>query len=153
MSVEVSVSVSANYRRVARELKLAARGDLQKEMAKAITTAAKPAQAAVKAAVPAYMPHRGGYAALFQKSLRLRTARRANGVTITAEAVGKAENRDVGAREKGSLRHPVFGHRRRTWSEQRIRPGFFTGPIKEHKGDIQQAIVDAVQRIADKISG
>lgn len=162
MTIDVDVRVSENYRRVAREIKAAADGGLRREMTKAIASAAKPAQAAVKAAVPSYMPGSGGYAATLQAALRLRTVRRAGGVRITAEADGAGGKRDVGAREKGSLRHPVYGrfrvsHRRRSfierpWVNQRIRPGFFTEPIQDRKNDIRDEIAEAIQRLADQIA-
>lgn len=161
MGVEVELHVSENYRRIVRDLKAAADGDLRREMTRAMSSAAKPAQAAVKAAVPQYMPRGGGYAATLQGALRLRTASQAGGVRITAEAGGSQGKRDVGAREKGSLRHPVYGryrvsHRRkafieRPWVHQHIRPGFFTEPIEDHKDDIRDSIAEAIQRLADKI--
>lgn len=163
MQLDVDVHVSTNYRLVAARLRQAAGGELQREMQRAIAKEAEPAQAAVKSAVPDYMPKRGGYAAEFAAALQLRTSRRGGGVRITAEAAGKTMKRDVGAREKGSLRHPVYGrvkvsHRQkriieRPWVGQAVPPHFFTEPIREHVDEIQQAIHDAVQRVADKIGG
>lgn len=151
--IEASVHVSGDYRALARRIRDAADRDLQREMAKAISSEARPAQDAVRRSVPEYMPRAGGYAALFQAALRLRTVKRASGVRITAEAAGKSKRRDVGSREKGSIRHPVWGRRLDPWAEQRIRPGFFSEPIRGHVDDIQRAIIDAVQRVANKIVG
>lgn len=156
MSTEVTLTVTQNYRRIARELRQAADGELRKEMAKAITSASRRAITAVKDSVRGYMPNR--YAQDLRADLRLRTVRQSAGVRISAEADG----RDVGAREKGSLRHPIYGryrvsHRQkrfieRPWANQAIRPGFFTEPIEDHKDDIRDEIARAIQAVADKIA-
>ena len=159
MQVDVSCHVSTNYRVVQEQIRRAAAGELKREMTEAINKAAKPAADAVYDGAPSYMPRRGGYAAALVRDLTLRVSKSAGGVRITAQANG----RDVGSREKGSLRHPVYGrhrvsHRRRRfttnpWATQRTRPGFFTEPIRAHRDNVQRAIVDAVQLIADKIGG
>lgn len=160
MSVDVSLSVSGNYRQAVRALHAAAGGGgLRREMTQAIRDEAKPVGAAIKASVPAYMPRGGGYAATFQADLTVLFTPLAGGVRGSASAKG----RDVGARQKGRLRHPVYGrarvsHKRKRFIEnpwvlqtKGMRPGFFTDPVEKHRDDVAQAVVRAVQKVADRI--
>lgn len=161
-SLEVKVRGGEQFIALGRRLKEAGEGGLQKELKAAINRAAKPAQEAVREAVPQYMPKRGGYAAELRAALRLRTAQVAAGVKITAYGAGKAKRRALPALEGGVLRHPVFGRHRHSrrrgtisnpWVAQVVRPGFFKGPIEEHADDIRRELIDAMDRVANKIKG
>lgn len=93
---------------------------------------------------PSFMP--SGYAPLIQRDVKIRTHVRGSRVTATVSApTGGSTGRDMKARERGSLRHPVFakGTRRHSfvrdgvevirgwrWVGQRIKPGFATTGLK-----------------------
>lgn len=129
------------FRRLAAQVKAEGSKDLSREMERALARSTEPVRVSIKAEAEQTMPTRGGYKALFSKSLRWRTTKRAGSQTasyiLRTYADGTKERRDVRRLELGQLRHPVFGRSRRLkrgpkagsiytnpWAVTQIRPGF-----------------------------
>lgn len=136
---------------LAKRLKDAGDKELKKELYSAISRAAKPVAADVKANVPNYMPK--GYQATLSGSLRISTTKRASardpGITIRARAKGKSEPRYVGPLDNGELRHPVYGNRN-VWRVTTVKPGFFTAEVQKHADNVRNEISTAMQLVAEK---
>lgn len=118
-------------------------------MSAGLSRAAKPVKPEVQASAVRLLP--SGYGPLMSKSVRVRTQARerrgAASVTITVSAAGKRENRDVSRINKGVLRHPVYGRRRKPWIAQPVRRGFVDRPVDRLVPQVareMQAVVDWV---------
>ena len=139
---------------VARAARLAG-GTLPKDLKRGLAKVGPPAKRAVTESAEATMPSSGGYAALLSRSLRIRTkvdtGLTTAGITITTYADGKGRRRDVPALNRGVLRHPVYGHRRRKWVAQRIRPGFWTDAAKRIESDAEKRVSDVLDETAKKL--
>lgn len=113
---------------VARAARLAG-GELTPKLKKGLAKVGPPAKKSVKESALKKLPRRGGYAALMAKTLRVRVnsdlSLTGAGVTIVTYADGKGTRRDIPTINKGILRHPVHGHRRRKWVAQKIASGFW----------------------------
>lgn len=150
--MDINVTLSDNWNDVVFRLQRFDSADLRREYGKAVREGAKGAPAAVRAAVPQYMP--SGYAPVLAPALRFTVKPNPGGVTITARGRGKGHPREIGRMEAGVLRAPNYPRGRRanwTWHNQAIRPGFFSKPITKLEPQIREAVRKAMQRIADKI--
>lgn len=140
---------------LARAARLAS-GDLPKEMRKGISKIGPPAKKAVKASAAKRMPKKGGYAAVVEKTLRVRVKQdhgfTTAGVTIVTYANGKAQRRDVPALNRGILRHPVYGHRRRKWVAQKIRSGFWDEAMDETSDAAEAQFAAVLDETAKKLT-
>lgn len=139
--------------------------DLAKEMRRGVLKAVAPIGRDVRRHLSLYMPDRGGFTAELSRSLRIRTqiqTRYFAAVRVTLHAVGAKSRRDVGALDKGVLRHPVFGryrvaHRQRRfilnpWVAQRITAGFWTNPVQFNKPAARNEIRQVLHRVGLKIT-
>lgn len=167
MAVEVRVQGAAELRRLAAKLRAEGNKDLSRQLSDALTRATKPIQDAIRASAAETMPREGGYAAVFDKSLRFRRTQR-NGnseasVILTTYGEGKGQRRDIGALEAGRLRHPVYGRSRpgarkgervaNPWSVTTIRAGFWKrgteNALKDTQRELQKVIDDFTHRLAE----
>lgn len=139
----------AEAHRAAAKLRAGTR-DTKREYLAAVRVGLRPMQTEVRAGVPRYLP--SGYAPVLSKSLRLVTAAASGEVEVRARAKGrKGHDRDIGRMERGMLRAPSWPRGKRagwSWHGQRVRPGFFSEPIRRRKDEIKAAIRDAMHRIA-----
>lgn len=72
---------------------------------------------------------------------------------VTVSAKGKREERDVAAKDKGILRHPLFGSRKKGhWFDQRVRPGFVSEPVDRARDRIVDEAREAANDVADEIA-
>lgn len=136
--------------------------ELRKELQAGLTRATKPLMAAVRVEIEPTMPK--GYEDVLSRSLAMRTQVRTGataGVRITAIAKGTAKNRDIRALDRGTLRHPVYGRRRRNskgwlipnpWVRQTIRSGFWTRPMKEGAPEVRKELVAVIAAVSRKIA-
>lgn len=149
--LDVRITGAAEAKRAADKLRRGTR-DSRREYIAAVREELLPVQREVKAGVPRYLP--SGYAPILAPSLRLVTASASGHVEIRARARGrKGHDRDIGRMERGTLRSPTWPRGRREkwkWHGQRIKPGFFSEPIRKHQRDIRAAIVRAMDRIAKR---
>lgn len=158
MPLSVSVTGAAEARHVAVLLR-ARHKTMQRDIVKGANKATRPLERRIREEVKR-MP--GGYQAVLAASLKVTTSVRQAGIKIIVKAQGTTEQRDVSARDAGSLRHPVFGRtkilksgkpRANPWAHQRIRPGFVSDPARELGPDVRREIdrvLDEARRAVEK---
>jgi len=138
---------------LARRLKQAGDKELRSELYKGINRAVKPMKADIKEHVGYYMPAR--YAAVLRGSLSLTISKRANkttpGVTLKAKSRGARSLRKVGSLDAGKLEHPLYGNRKH-WFTTTIKPGFFTHESEQRAPEVREAIVSAMNDVAEKVA-
>lgn len=132
MGLDLRITGSDKLAFLGRQLRAEGSKGLGKEMGRALRGTMGPLRAEIRAEASDVMPESGGYRGVFVPSLRYRTqistsSTRAR-VTHKTHADGKGERRDVGSLNRGVLRHPVFGRRRRAWATTTIRAGFWSRP-------------------------
>lgn len=162
MAVEVRIEGLAAFGAVARQMRAQGNKTLEREMIRALDRTVKPVEAAVRAEYE-NLPSRGGYAATFSRSLRLRLGRRTGGrsaqLTIRAYAEGTSQRRDIEALEDGRLRHPVYGRSRPTrrgrrgnpWAVTAVRGGYFRRGTDDAADSAEKAMAQVVQEFAEKL--
>lgn len=136
MGLELELVGSEKLRRLASEIKLRGDQGLGREMNAALKKATEPVRTAIRSEYT-HLPHRGGYAGDFTRSLRFRTQSRAGArqasFRLITFADGVKERRDIGLLERGQLRHPVYGRSRpgrkgerraNPWAITAVRGGF-----------------------------
>jgi hypothetical protein len=139
----------------------AAPGELDKAVARRLRTVPPKVEKLVRAAVLERMPHRGGYAATLERSLRFRSSVQVRrGLTMTVWGEGKRQRRDLPERNTGLLRHPVFGRARMTrhglkdnpWKVQRVRRGAVSDPFDEGARLAAAAVESALDDVKHTIT-
>lgn len=131
--------------RLAHALKMAGSLDLQRELSKAISAEMKPLQEQVKTHARAILPRRGGLNRRVAAS-QFKTVKLRGGVRLQARSSYSLQLLD-----RGTVRHPVFGNRSR-WVTERVRPGWWSDPVKTAAPDAQRKIQAAMDRVAAKLS-
>lgn len=159
MGTRVSITGQADLRKTAAQCRAEAR-TLQRNMVKGASKGVKLLKPAIKAAMPAFLP--SGYAPLAIRSLSVTQTSGPTGVKVKILARGKTELRDLNARNKGSLRHPVFRRFRQLadgrwvknpWVNQAIKPGVIDVPFEETKPRIIAAVDEALGDVGQRIEG
>lgn len=149
--MEITVTGAAELRALSVRLLAAGDGSLNRKLRTGVTDAVRPLKREVVAGLPSYVPNR--YAGVLGPALKLRTSAAGEAVQITATARGRRKERALPAIDGGTLRHPVYGNRRK-WVAQRIRRGFFTEPLKRGgpviAAGIERVMNDVVRRIAGR---
>lgn len=120
MAIDIDVRGRRALERLARNLKHADKV-VTKELYQGLGRVAKPAKQRVVDDIPRHMP--SGYAPSLQRRLKQRH-RFKRGANPTLLITGVRVSR----LEAGVLRHPTFGHR--PWVNQRVKPGFYTTPLR-----------------------
>lgn len=150
---DVRVHGANELARVGRLVKEAGDKDLKREFFRALNSSVKPLTASVKEETPRYMPAR--YAALLQRDLKVRTRRRTSQRNPALYLVGQAKrgnvSRDIRSLERGRLRHPLFGDRSH-WYDQTVNAGWWTGPLNAGADVVRRELVQALERIAAKVT-
>lgn len=108
----------------------------------------RPLDRAIREAIPGRMPNR--YAAVLAGSLKVLLRAKPAGVHLRIYAMGVKSQRDVNARNLGSLRHKLFGDRNH-WYDQAIRPGFVTDPVRVMADDIYRGLNEVAEDIRQSI--
>lgn len=160
--LSVQVAGADRLDAIAGRLREVGNGGLQQELRRELRKPPKLLERAVKAEVPR-MP--AGYERSLEASLRFRTSLlsgAATGVRVTMHGRGGGGgDRDVRALDRGVLRHPVYGRRRRTtrgrvfnnpWVVQAVRPGFWSDPARRVMRQVQDGMVEAIDRVAAKLA-
>lgn len=162
MVLEVRVEGLAAFGNVARQMRAQGNKTLEREMIRALERTVRPVEAAVRAEY-GNLPSRGGYAATFSRSLRLRLGRRTGGrsaqLTVRAYAEGTSQRRDIEALEDGRLRHPVYGRSRPTrrgrrgnpWAATSIRGGYFRRGTDDAADQAVRQLAAVVDDYAEKL--
>ena len=100
---------------LAARLKAAGAVGIRREMVSGLRAAAKPLPPLLQQAARDKLPKAGGlneYVAKNKPKVQVRTAGRNAGVRVTSKVKGNYT-------DTGTWRHPVFGHRDRTWAVTR----------------------------------
>lgn len=88
------------------------------------------------------LPKRGGLAA--------RAARTTRTTVSGGRGVLRVRTRNTyessSMMDRGTVRHPVFGNRK-VWVNQRITPGWWSRPVKQHEDDMVRAADDAIEKL------
>jgi len=129
-------------------LLLAVPSELNAALKKRVRPALEPLKKDIPATAARYMP--SGYGPLLARSTKVYI--RVGGgaafkATVRVLATGVREQRDVRALNRGSLRHPLFGNRKR-WYVTRARPGFVDVPVEKAR----HRVVDAAEAARDDIA-
>jgi hypothetical protein len=165
--LEVRVEGAYLFKQVAEQMRAAGNRSLEREMVRALEKAAAPVERDVRREYDT-LPSRGGYAAVFSRSLRIRLGRRTGGrsatLTLRAYADGTKERRDINRLEAGQLRHPVYGRSRRLrkgvragtalanpWTVTAIRGGYFRRGTADAADHATRAMIGVVEDYAQKM--
>jgi hypothetical protein len=141
---------------LARRLKDAGEGGLRRQLYTGIRTAAEPVLGEIRAEMPSHMPNR--YAGVLGADLVLSTSVRAGKTaSVRLKGVTRGKNRQIARLDRGILVHPLFGSRARWFAQGPLgggmRPGFFSGPIEHAVPQLRSAVLGAMRRTAEKITG
>lgn len=167
MSLEVRIEGVADLRKVAAQIRAEGNKDLSRELVAGLRDATLPVQRAIREEYED-LPTRGGYAAVFGKSLRFRTSQRAGGnsarLALTTFADGTKERRDIRRVEAGILRHPVFGRSRRIrvgnragtalpnpWAVTTIRGGYHRRGSEKAADEAEREMIAVAARLAARL--
>lgn len=120
---------------VGLRLKAAGAGGLKLALTRELKAATKPLIADVKQAARDELPKAGGLneyvaAGRFTSSVRYTGIQIGVRIVNTAPKGSKGGTRQFGS-DKGTVRHPVFGHRERKWAETHVTPGWFSGTLEK----------------------
>ena len=153
-SLNIELTGGKQLYELGRRLKTAPRR-VQDASRRELRRAVEPLQDAIRAEVEPTMPK--GYEPVLLSSLKFKVqinARYFSSVTLTTTAGGKAKKREIRALDKGLLRHPVYGrfrvsHRTRSfipnpWVAQKVRPGFWSRPVREAAPRIRRELVRVI---------
>lgn len=154
MAADIRMNVRGidDFRKAAARIRDAnRRGELISNIRSELQREAKPAVVAARSNAFKVLPRSGGLAALVAQSnfgVSTRTSGRWAGVFITAKRKGT----DLVAVDRGRVRHPVYGNRK-VWVTQQVVPNWFTGPMRDHADEMQDAVWRAIDDLIEDISG
>lgn len=138
-------------RRFGRNLREQGEKTLRREVYRGINRATKPMRANAKAAARARLPHRGGLAERVARS-RLTTRTRLVGRNPSVRIIATSPD-NVRRIDRGTVRHPVFGHTDR-WVTQPVNPGWFTDPMEagavRARREVEQALRDVARQLGQR---
>lgn len=146
MSDDITIKGAEDFYRLSKALKGAGRGDLRKELNKALRDATKPLIADTRSAT-SRLPQSGGLADIIRKTpqtVKVATGKNP-GVRITVGGKGGAAR----TTEQGFVRHPVYG--RGGFVRQSVPSGWFSEPLNEGADVVRPRLIDAIDAMADRI--
>jgi hypothetical protein len=147
ITVDVTSHGTEKLVRLAAAIHDAGDKDLRRELFRAMQRSAKPLKRAARDGALQLLPHRGGLDERVAAS-KFSTLVRARGKGAGVRVKG-ASDMDIGAMNRGRLRHPTFGHR--PWKTQTIRPGWFDDSLTIEADKARREIEDALDRIAAEL--
>ena len=147
--VDIQVRGADKLHVLARVLREASDKELQRELYRGLNRSVKPLRQDVKDAIPDFLP--GRYAVELSRDLSIRTRRRSGSANPAIYLVGSAKTRDIASLNRGRLRHPLFGNRKR-WYDQRIKPGFWTDTLERGAPRVRRELVIVLNDVARKIA-
>jgi hypothetical protein len=154
MGLDVRISGAEQLRKVAAQIQATGDKGLGREMGRALNKAIEPIKTAIAESAAETMP--SGYRGVLTASLKhrrtQRTAARTASLKLTTFAPGKRERRDVVRLNKGQLRHPVFGRRRKPWTTTAIRPGFYDRGTKGAMPEVEKRLGEVLDDFARRLA-
>jgi hypothetical protein len=148
MSDAVSIRGLERFARLSKDLRQAGAKELRRELYRGLQRAAKPLIADAKVSARS-LPHRGGLAdraARARFRVKARAGRTPSISIVAADAKGRSV--DLDALDRGTVRHPTFGHR--PWVAQQVRPEWFTRPMVNGSPQVRDEMLRAVDDVAAK---
>lgn len=144
--IDVRIAGQAELRKVAASIRATGDRGLGREFAKALERAVEPVKQAIVDEAAETMP--SGYVEVLTRSLKhrrtTRSAAREATVRLATHGEGKRERRDLPRLNKGELRHPVFGRRRKPWTTTHVRAGFHDRAVEKAGPEAEKAILAVV---------
>lgn len=153
VSVVVTSSGTEKLTRLAAAIKAAGDKGLHKELDQALRRIAAPLKQSVRQGARQILPYRGGLADRVATTGRVTTrvsTASPDRVRLQIVATGPTPDAQWSQMDDGSVRHPVYGHRK-TWVRQTIRPGWFTTPLLLDAPRQRDEITHAVEIVAQKL--
>lgn len=148
--MEILIRGTGDFERAARRLRGAPK-DIRKEAFKALNSTTKDSRAEVVGNLGNFLPDR--YAAELAGDLSVRaTANFARNPAVRIKTRGRKKKRQVGPLERGLLQHTLFGDRNH-WYRQAVLPGFNSKPLMEDADETRQALIIALEKVAQKAAG
>lgn len=147
--MDIKVTGVDEFAKVARQLKELGDKDLRRDLYAGLNRSVKPLIRDVKDATGDYLPERGGHADLVEAELKVKSRKRSSRDPAIF-LIGKAGSRDVASLNRGRVRHPLYGNRKR-WYDTRIKPGFWSKTLEEGAPVVRREIVEVLRKIAAKI--
>jgi hypothetical protein len=141
--ITIRVRNTKDFTALARRLQSASR-ELRSELYKAINRATRPLKEDVRGAAYWRLPKKGGLNKRISTS-KIVTKRRMSGNNAGVRIVGSS-GYDIGSINRGRVRHLTFGHL--PWSDQAVKPGFWTEPLMKGAPAVRKEIDEAMKRIA-----
>lgn len=152
--IDVRIAGQAELRKVAAHIRATGDKGLGREFARALERAVEPVKKAIIEEAAETMP--SGYEEVLTRSLKHRRTTRAGAreatVRLATHGEGKRERRDLPRLNKGELRHPVFGRRRKPWTVTEIRPGFYDRAVEKAGPAAEAAILEVVDDYTQRIA-
>jgi hypothetical protein len=143
----MSEDLAAELEWVARHLRVAGELDLRKDLTDAVTASVKDIPKQIRDGLRPRLPD--PYADTLNADLSITVSKRYSasnpGVTVRARTKS-AKARKLRQLDRGVLKHPLFGNRRK-WYTQAVTPGWFTGPAGDAKSRARVEIVAAMDRV------
>lgn len=149
VSVRMQVRGAEKFAALSKRLKHAPL-DTRREFFRALNSATKGIRGDIKTRTPEFLPD--VYAGVFTPDLKLSTTRRASGAGVGVRIRAKSK-RNIRRPETGFIRHPLFGNRKHWFTTKTNKPHFFSEPAEEGADDARVKLLEAMDRIADKIEG
>lgn len=154
MGLELRLDGGDLLRQVATQIRAEGDKGLGREMSAALSKAVAPLGKAIGAEAGKVAP--SGYSGVLTRSLKhrrtARTSTRQASLRLTTYADGQTERRDIPAIDRGDLRHPVFGRRRKPWTVTRIQPGFYDRGIRQAGDLAEKQALAVLDDFADRLA-
>ena len=134
---------------LAARLKIAGEKGLRTQLLRGLKSGADPLVKKVAEAARSQLPHGGGLneqVAGQKVKVQVRTGARTAGVRLTTTAP------DTEMTDKGFVRHPVYGNRKK-WVTQQIpaAKGWWSKTLEDGAPDVQPELASAMERVALEI--
>lgn len=154
MPAEIVVEGAEKLYKLGAQLKEIGDKELRRDLFAGVRRATVPITEAAKASARAVLPKRGGLNEVVASSkfgTRTRVTGNSVGVRIVAEKKKDGGKKsDLEAIDRGTLRHPVYGHRK-TWVLQNITPGWFSKPAQGAAPMVRLQVVAVLDDVARRI--
>lgn len=150
MADDFEIHGADQFLELSKALKHAGHAQLRRDLNTGLRKAARPLVAKTRAEARKRLPASGGLAARVARTPQrvvVRTGRDTAGVSIQ---VGRRRGDAARATNRGEIRHPVFGNTNR-WVDQRVPPGWFDDPIKDHVNEIRRDLERVLEDMAARI--
>lgn len=125
-------------------------------MRRALTRAARPVTAEVRAHAEEILPHRGGlgaWVAAAKVNVRISYSARSAGIRLRGSRGSGKGKADLTGIDAGSVRHPSWGRRSAgSWHAQAVPAGWWSKPL-EHQDGFREQVDAAVDSALNEIRG